>query len=170
MRKVLTLCKHTLCNGTNSKQWVLTLCNEYLLYTTSTYSLQGVPTQYNEYLPNTQWKRYLLYTSYLLYTKGTYNIQHVFTLCNKYLLHATGTLCKTYLLYAKGTYYIQRELTHLSYTPSIHHIHIICTKYTSYAPSRHHIHQVYIIYTKYTSYTPSIHHIHRVTISLVAFI
>ena len=62
---------------------VLTLFNEYLLYATSTYSIQQL-----------------------------FTIKQILILCNEYLLHTRVlTLCNEYLLYATSTYSIQQVLT-----------------------------------------------------------
>ena len=103
-------------------QRVLTLCNGYLVYTTSTYTysesllhttststynkywyIKQVITQYNEYLLFTK-STYLQWV--LFHKKSTSTLlKRVLTLCNEYLLYTTSTF--TYNNY----FYIQRVLT-----------------------------------------------------------
>ena len=110
---------HALCDGTNSRQRVLTRCNEYLLYTTSTYSLQRVRTLY-----------------YLPYTTVTYSIQKVLALNKLITLYKLITLCKRYLLYATSTY------TTLQ-------VHTTYNEYLLNAASTYCIQQILTIYNKY---------------------
>ena len=51
----------------------------------------------------------------------------------------------------------------------IYQVYIICTKYTSYTQSIHHIQQVCIIYIIYTSYTHHIHHVHIIYIKNTSY-
>ena len=81
-------------------QIVLTLCNEYLLNATSTYSMQQVLTQYNSCMLYAM--VLTLGNEYLLYATSTYSKLQVLTLCNSYLLWST--LYKGYLLDTTSTY------------------------------------------------------------------
>ena len=80
-------------------QQVLSVYNEYLLYTTNTYSIQQVCTLQHVlfYIARTYTMQPVLtqFNAYLHYATSTYSTQQVLTLCNMYLRYTTKelTLC-----------------------------------------------------------------------------